>query len=170
MSNPELSALGFNEGIFRQKCEQNSMDGERMDMKLRQMRSPPLSAPEGMWAALSRTKSGDLTRRIKSESADFTDFCFRMSRDTICPPEYFAGFWQILAFAGPAQAPKTATCKHQTILRERQCADGAADSEDLIAVCALDEVYDISGRKVFSVESVCKHRGSEAACIDYEVK
>ena len=170
MSNPELISLGFDERTFRFKCEQIGMNDARMEMKLRQMQMSPSSPPEGMWAALSRTQSGDLTRQIKSESADFTDFCFRMSRDTICPPEYFPGFWQILASAVPAQVPKTAICKHQTILRERQCADGAADSENLIAICALDEVYNLSGRRVFSVESVCNHRGSEAECIDYAEK
>lgn len=138
------------------------MDGTRIGVILRQMQSPSSSAPDGMWAALSRTKSGNLTRRIKSKSTDFTDFCFRMSRDTICPPEYFLGFWLILAFAEPAQVLETAMCKHQTILQERQCADGATGSEEFIAICALDEVYDLSGRRVFSVESACKHRGSEA--------
>lgn len=170
MSNPELNRLGFSELTFRQKCAESGMESDRMEMKLRQMQSPPSSAPEGVWAALSRTKSGDLTRRIKEESTDFTDFCFRIAKDTICPPEFFAGFWQILAFAGGTGHPQTAACRHQTILRERQCADGPTDSENLIAVCALDEVYDASGRRVFSVESVCKQRGNEAGCIDYAAK
>jgi hypothetical protein len=97
MTNPELAVLGFRESAFREKCQQGGMEAERMEMKLQQMQSPPSSPPAMMWAGLSRTQSGDLTRRLHSESADFTDFCFRMAKDTICPPEYFAGFWKIIS-------------------------------------------------------------------------
>jgi len=101
MSNPELTEFGFDEKTFREKCEQSGMKTDRMEMKLRQMQSPPSDPAEMMWAGLSRTQSGDLTRRLHSESTNFTDFCVRMAKDTICPPEYYAGFWRVLEADSP---------------------------------------------------------------------
>ena len=110
MSNLELSELGFDERTFREKCEQSGMKTDRMEMKLRQMQSPPSDPAEMMWAGLSRTQSGDLTRRLHAESTDFTDFCIRMAKDTICPPEYYAGFWRVLEADSPrSKTPQPAS-------------------------------------------------------------
>lgn len=96
----EHTGAGFDSDAFQEKCRAAGMDEDRIQMKLKQMMLPTSTPPEAMWTALSRTQSGDLTRRIYSKSTDYTSFCALMAQDTICPPEYYLGFWKVMEGEG----------------------------------------------------------------------
>lgn len=103
----ELNALGFDEGVFRQKCSEAGVACSRCENALLQMQHQPSTPPEHAWALLKRTKSGDLARRVCSESSDFTSFAARMTGETVCPSEYLPGFWKMLK---PQEGSTPAKC------------------------------------------------------------
>ena len=91
-----LAQLGFDTDRFRKLAIRAGVDGEKIERTLTYMVKDPPMNPRMAWAGLSATQSGGLTSRLYQQASDFTEFCFRMCRDTICPSEYYAGFWEIL--------------------------------------------------------------------------
>ena len=91
--------LEFDERRFTQGVATCGFEPSVLRTILTEIASDPKFDPQAAWTALCKMpppdKSAEITKRLRRQASDFTDFCIQMCRETHCPPYMYASFWDL---------------------------------------------------------------------------
>ncbi len=95
-----LEQLGFDRRKFEVESQAAGLACAQIWRVLERMKGAPKITPDEAWESIRSTPAGRIVRSLFKQTPDFTTFCLRLCKETICPPEYFIGIYKLLRSGG----------------------------------------------------------------------